>query len=89
MTANHASGPRGDPWPLATRGPDASGTTWPGERTSKKMFGGVGFLEDGNLLVGVWQDLLMERYDGWIGLNDNTLDTTYDVERFDGFARKA
>jgi TfoX/Sxy family transcriptional regulator of competence genes len=27
----------------------------------KKMFGGIGFLLDGNLLVGVWKDLLIVR----------------------------
>jgi TfoX/Sxy family transcriptional regulator of competence genes len=27
----------------------------------KKMFGGVGFLLDGNLLVGVWKDSLIAR----------------------------
>jgi TfoX/Sxy family transcriptional regulator of competence genes len=27
----------------------------------KKMFGGVGFLLDGNMLVGVWQDSLIAR----------------------------
>ena len=27
----------------------------------KRMFGGVGFLLDGNLLVGVWKDSLMAR----------------------------
>jgi hypothetical protein len=27
----------------------------------KKMFGGVGFLLDGNLLVGVWKDFLIAR----------------------------
>lgn len=28
---------------------------------SKKMFGGIGFLLDGNMLVGVWQDSLIAR----------------------------
>jgi TfoX/Sxy family transcriptional regulator of competence genes len=27
----------------------------------KKMFGGVGFLLDGNMLIGVWQDSLIAR----------------------------
>jgi TfoX/Sxy family transcriptional regulator of competence genes len=27
----------------------------------KKMFGGVGFLQNGNLLVGVWKDSLIVR----------------------------
>lgn len=27
----------------------------------KKMFGGVGFLRNGNMLVGVWKDLLIAR----------------------------
>jgi TfoX/Sxy family transcriptional regulator of competence genes len=27
----------------------------------KKMFGGIGFLLDGNMLVGVWQDALIAR----------------------------
>ncbi|OWK45528.1 TfoX/Sxy family protein [Fimbriiglobus ruber] len=27
----------------------------------KKMFGGIGFLLDGNLLVGVWKDFLIAR----------------------------
>jgi TfoX/Sxy family transcriptional regulator of competence genes len=27
----------------------------------KKMFGGIGFLLDGNLLVGVWKDSLIVR----------------------------
>ena len=29
--------------------------------TEKKMFGGVGFLLSGNMLVGVWQDSLIVR----------------------------
>jgi hypothetical protein len=29
--------------------------------TAKKMFGGVGFLLNGNLLVGVWKDSLVVR----------------------------
>lgn len=28
---------------------------------SKKMFGGIGFLHDGNMLVGVWKDSLIAR----------------------------
>lgn len=29
----------------------------------KKMFGGIGFLLDGNLLVGIWKDALIVRLD--------------------------
>ena len=28
---------------------------------NKKMFGGIGFLLNGNMLVGVWKDLLIAR----------------------------
>jgi TfoX/Sxy family transcriptional regulator of competence genes len=31
--------------------------------TEKKMFGGIGFLLNGNLLVGVWKDSLIVRLD--------------------------
>jgi TfoX/Sxy family transcriptional regulator of competence genes len=30
--------------------------------TDKKMFGGIGFLLNGNLLVGVWKDSLVVRF---------------------------
>lgn len=29
--------------------------------TEKKMFGGIGFLLNGNMLVGIWKDLLIVR----------------------------
>jgi hypothetical protein len=44
---------------LATRIRDALGRTKGVEE--KKMFGGVGFLLDGNILVGVWKDSLVVR----------------------------
>src|SRR6516162_2378763 len=31
--------------------------------TEKKMFGGIGFLLNGNMLVGVWKDSLIVRLD--------------------------
>jgi hypothetical protein len=34
---------------------------WHKNVEEKKMFGGVGFLLDGNLLVGVWKDSLVVR----------------------------
>jgi TfoX/Sxy family transcriptional regulator of competence genes len=30
----------------------------------KKMFGGVGFLRNGNLLVGVWKESLVAKFVG-------------------------
>ena len=35
--------------------------TWRKNVAEKKMFGGVGFLLNGNLLVGVWKDSLIVR----------------------------
>jgi hypothetical protein len=42
----------------------ASGNGWRRKNVAeKKMFGGVGFLLNGNLLVGVWKDSLVVRVD--------------------------
>jgi hypothetical protein len=35
--------------------------TWRKNLEEKKMFGGIGFLLNGNLLVGVWKDSLIAR----------------------------
>ena len=50
-------------WPLTNPWPSASVTPWHGKKNieEKKMFGGVGFLLNGNLLVGVRKDSLLVR----------------------------
>jgi TfoX/Sxy family transcriptional regulator of competence genes len=37
------------------------GLAWRRDITEKKMFGGIGFLLNGNMCVGVWKDSLIAR----------------------------
>lgn len=43
----------------------------------------VPFTKDINMVLGK----ILERFGGWIGLDDNTFERIYDIENFDSFAR--